>query len=213
MAIRPEDAFPGKIAASSPSYPQGQARDVSSPSDGTGTPWNALNINEWYGWTQALLDEAGIAPNGLPETVGNSQYLTAITTLINNAVVGLKQAIRPIGSLYESTDPTDPATVFGFGTWEAYGAGRVTVCRDAADTDFNTVGQTGGSKTHVLTVGQMPAHTHNTARIIGGDGGGSEPNEALDPTNLGEVSSSTGSGQPHNNVQPYIVVYRWRRTA
>ena len=52
-----------------------------------------------------------------------------------------------IGGLYVSVDPTDPATSLGYGTWTAFGAGRVLVGVDTGDTDFDTVEETGGSKT------------------------------------------------------------------
>lgn len=60
------------------------------------------------------------------------------------AVVDL---LHPVGSLYVSTLSTNPATLFGRGTWAAYGAGRVMVGLDAADTDFDTVNKTAGAKT------------------------------------------------------------------
>lgn len=78
MAINPETQYPGKIAPSSPDYPFGQARNITIPSDGTGTPWEAALVNDLFGWQQALLTEAGIVPTGSPEKATASQYLTAI---------------------------------------------------------------------------------------------------------------------------------------
>ncbi len=66
----------------------------------------------------------------------------------------------PVGSIYISVLATDPATTFGFGTWEVYGTGRVLVGIDSGDTDFDTVGEQGGAKGHTLTEAEMPAHTH-----------------------------------------------------
>jgi hypothetical protein len=67
------------------------------------------------------------------------------------------ETIYPIGTIYETTNAAYDtaaklATQFGFGTWEPYGGGRVLVAINSADTEFNTLGQTGGAKTHTLTV-------------------------------------------------------------
>ena len=62
----------------------------------------------------------------------------------------------PIGYIYMSVDPTDPGTVLGYGTWAAFAEGRVLVGVDVTDTDFDTVEETGGEKTHVLTCSEIP---------------------------------------------------------
>lgn len=66
----------------------------------------------------------------------------------------------PVGYIYISVDPTNPATVLGYGTWAAFAAGRVLVGIDAGQTEFDTVEETGGAKTHTLTTAEMPSHTH-----------------------------------------------------
>lgn len=81
MAINPETQYPGKITASSANYPYGQARNITVPGDGTGTPWEAALVNDIFGMQQALLSEAGITPTGNPETAVASQYLNAMHTL------------------------------------------------------------------------------------------------------------------------------------
>lgn len=53
----------------------------------------------------------------------------------------------PVGAIFVSIDPTNPATTLGYGTWAAFGTGRVLVGVDTGDTDFDTVEETGGSKT------------------------------------------------------------------
>lgn len=53
----------------------------------------------------------------------------------------------PVGSIHVSVDSTNPATTLGYGTWAAFGTGRVLVGVDTGDTDFDTVMETGGSKT------------------------------------------------------------------
>ena len=75
-------------------------------------------------------------------------------------VVEVLKKVYPVGCIYTSTVSTNPNTLFGFGTWSAFGAGRTLVGIDSGDTDFDTVGGTGGEKTHILTVAEMPAHKH-----------------------------------------------------
>lgn len=81
MAIRIVDEFPGKTAGVVEGYPHGKARDVSAPNDGTGTPLAASLVNDDQGFKQALLEAAGITPNGTPDEVGASQYLEALKML------------------------------------------------------------------------------------------------------------------------------------
>jgi microcystin-dependent protein len=68
----------------------------------------------------------------------------------------------PVGSVFISTVATSPAELLGFGTWQAIGAGRVLVGQDAGQTEFDTLGETGGAKTVTLTAAQsgVPAHSH-----------------------------------------------------
>lgn len=129
--------------------------------------------------------------------------------------------IYPVGSIYiNATNSTNPGTLLGFGTWIAFGAGRVPVGIDSSDTDFDTAEETGGSKTHTLTVSELPSHTHThtvqTGRSFSSSTGNAPVVQGSDNTVLSSAAvttSSTGSGSAHNNVQPYIVVYMWKRTA
>lgn len=128
------------------------------------------------------------------------------------------------GSAYSRTEYADLFAVIG----TTYGAGdgsttfnvpnlkgRVPVGLDAAQTEFDALGETGGSKTHTLTVSELPAHTHTrgqrhwngashgvsgriSAQATGGTG-------VMADSNSGNTGS-TGGGAAHNNLQPYIVV-------
>jgi hypothetical protein len=78
-------------------------------------------------------------------------------------------AVYPVGSIYFGTDGTNPAVTFGFGTWAAFGAGRVPVGFDSTQTEFDTDGETGGQKTvtpagtnsaPTFTGAALPAHAH-----------------------------------------------------
>ena len=123
----------------------------------------------------------------------------------------------PIGSVFVSVVNTNPATLLGLGTWAAFGAGRVLVGLDAGDPDFDTVRATGGEKTHTLTAPEMPSHTHTQMRLPTTTGGvvgfTADTSMSGTPSATGVQTAATGGGGAHNNVQPFIVVYLWERTA
>ena len=147
--------------------------------------------------------------------VATTAFVTAAMTAatINNLVY-------PVGSVYVNAEvATNPATLLGVGTWEAYGEGRVPVGKASSGT-FDTLNATGGSETQALTEANLPAHSHsmgtqNQTNISIHD----RQITFLDPFWSGFGSGSarstgnTGSGTAHNNLQPYIVVYMWKRTA
>lgn len=126
---------------------------------------------------------------------------------------------HPVGSLYFSTDPTNPSQIFG-GTWVIWGSGRVPVGVDTTQTEFNTVEKTGGEKTHKLTVQELASHPHG---FQGGSALFTQPNQGIKGLGPGSYwvegvgaipnTSNAGGDQPHNNLQPYITCYIWKRTA
>ena len=123
----------------------------------------------------------------------------------------------PVGSIYTNASvATNPSTVLGFGTWSSFGAGRVLIGVDSGDTDFDTLEESGGSKTHTLTVAEIPEHSH-TAILSNGQVGGSPiyPTGAIVPTlpTYEMNTNNAGGGDAHSIVQPYITVYMWKRTA
>jgi len=105
---------------------------------------------------------------------------------------------------------TNPATLFGIGTWTAI-AGKVIVGIDSGQTEFDTLDETGGAKTHTLSTAEMPAHTHICSQAANFAAGGADKNVA--GSGGSTESGSTGGGGAHNNLQPYIVKYVWQRTA
>lgn len=86
MAINPEAQYPGKINPADANYPYGSARNITTPGDGTGTPWEANLVNDLLGFQQAMLNAASIVPTNSPEKVGASQYLDAINAIISGFI-------------------------------------------------------------------------------------------------------------------------------
>lgn len=123
----------------------------------------------------------------------------------------LLNALLPINKVELFYDDLDHSNYFGY-TWELISQGRVPVGLDVNDTDFNEIGKIGGEKKHKLTVNEMPAHTHGISTM-----GGSELASGYSYANGGSYNNAftqaTGGNQPHNNMQPYIVMAFWRRVA
>ena len=139
---------------------------------------------------------------------------------LQKLATALKDALYPVGSIYtNATDSNNPATLIGFGTWVAFGAGKVPVGIDSGDTDFDTAEETGGAKTHTLTETEIPSHNHDTISTgeyfkSDASAGPTGSNAYTTQINGGsKITGSSGGDQAHNNLQPYIVVYMWKRTA
>ena len=173
-----------------------------------------------------------VAPTASPGTNTTQIATTAFVT------TGL-QAAYPVGSIYLSTVSTNPNTLFGFGTWVAYGQGRMPISVDAT----YLAGTTGGSATTTLITANLPSHTHtfsattdatdlshtHTYGSINNWGSGSA--NAFDARNnnnsfttsgasanmnhthtLSGTTGGTGSGTAVTTISPYIAVYMWNRT-
>lgn len=124
----------------------------------------------------------------------------------------------PVGSLKFSTSAANPSTYLG-GTWVTWGSGRVPVGVDTLQTQFATVEQTGGEVTHTLTISEMPRHFHEINAV----GYGSKwqelsayfvnANENKVPCDAFVNTQREGDSEAHNNLQPYITCYIWKRLA
>lgn len=119
---------------------------------------------------------------------------------IEQAIKAVYDMIYPIGSIYMSVNSANPSTLFG-GTWEAWGAGKVPVGIDTNDGDFDTVEETGGTKSTNLEYApnenyglQLNSYGYSNRYIVG-------------KSDLSQAIFEKG------NLQPYIVCYMWKRTA
>ena len=165
-------------------------------------------------------------------TYHSSAYITSVATA------------WPIGSVFLSVVSTNPATLLGFGTWSAFGAGKVLVGLDSGDVNFDTAEETGGAKTvqssaqtfagaasttvvnhvHVQRYGTPATGNFTTSAVVdassGGTGGTAGSNATAvstsDPTGGAANYTPAGTNTPGTAtsvVQPYIVVYMFKRTA
>ena len=161
------------------------------------------------------------------QSYGNSTTAIATTAFVQAAL----QLLYPVGTIYtNATSSTNHATSLGFGTWTAFGAGRVMVGFNSGNALFDTAEETGGSAdaivvshTHTATVTD-PSHSHTTLPLASAAGGASAANTTTSGltavtstssqvTGISVSNSTTGSSGTNANYQPYITVYMWKRTA
>jgi len=180
-------------------------------------------------------DTAGPTFTGKPfvptAAYGDNSAQIASTSFVTAAL----QLIYPLGSIYTNASyGTNPATLFGFGTWTQFGAGKVLVGINGADASFDVLGETGGSKDSVVvshthtasgtTGGQSATHTHaSVAMQVGGPFGSTDRSDFSFTTSsvnsndhthaFSATTNDPGVSGVNANLQPYVVVYIWQRTA
>lgn len=196
--------------------------------------------NEFNAIASAISSKADTAsptftgtPTAPTATAGSSTTQLATTAFVTIAL----QALYPVGSVYiNATSSSNPGTLLGFGTWEAFGAGRVMVGLNASDALFDTAEETGGSAdaivvshTHTYSGTSSSAGSHNHTISARDDtvGVGNSVDSAaggqvttVTTSTVGDhahtysgTTASTGSSGTNANIQPYIVVRMWKRTA
>lgn len=209
-----------------------------NPDDTLAVSQHAAKHNAMKGEIAALATKVGVDNSAVTSThdykirtleTNLTNYEASSTAALATAIAAVKNTLYPVGSVYSNaTDATNPGTLLGFGTWVAFGAGKVMVGINSGDADFNTPEETGGAKTHTLTSAEMPSHTHiQNAHIHSlhqGNGAVGSGNYSAPEVNAAylnnyetnattAVNQNTGGDGAHNNLQPYIVVYMWKRTA
>ena len=251
--------------------------DVVVPTEGGGgAPTNAdylvKTANAGLSAERVVTDTASITWDWATSGQAKANVANALTL----------NTIYPVGCLYLSVVSTSPATLFGMGTWVAFGAGKMFVGIDPEDTDFDTVEETGGAKTstallahdhdvtdtghnhtqdahthtqdaHTHTQNEhthtQDSHTHTISMSASGtsnaraeqgtstetgtqtSGGttavnqndtavnqnATATNQNATATNqsatTGLTVDSAGSGESFSLMNPYIVVFMWKRTA
>ena len=124
----------------------------------------------------------------------------------------------PIGSIFLAVVTTNPATLLGYGTWSQIAQGKFLVGQDSTDTDFDVAEETGGAKTHTLTIAEIPSHNHILGELRSATTGSqasyiARNADTSSTRGTDKTTELSGGGLAHNNLPPYFVVYIWRRTA
>jgi hypothetical protein len=193
------------VATTPPGTGAAASVDIYSRSDGTGSAVELYSLDGSGNETQ--ITKAGKL---------NTVELDA--TLASWA--GIMALIYPVGSVYtNATDSTNRGTLLGFGTWAAVGEGRVLVGKAGSGT-FATAGGTGGAETTTLTAAQsgLPAHLHKMKAGSGGVNNGvynyASSNDTLVSSDVASDNvAAANASEAHTNLQPFLVVYLWVRTA
>ena len=214
-------------------YPLGSIKNDSVPGADDGTPLEKDWGNNVEGFHQALMAEAALTASGTPDTAQVSQLLDALKIVAASVVkTQMASVFYPVGTYYgNDSNPTNPAVLFGFGTWVRVEGRAIMGCDGTGAGTFGTPGSQGGALTHThtaqgtaITVDQMPPHSHNVINIAGSDGipdtGITTGEKTVDGPSPATALSSTGGGQTHthtiqsaSSLPPYRVAYLWRRTA
>lgn len=169
--------------------------------------YDTITMQDWYS-SATLSSRLTVSfPGGLVETLPDPYYRATPAQLQS-----LVDFIYPVGSIYLSYSHVSPAELFG-GTWV-----RIEDRFLWATTASGTIGATGGSKTHTLTVDEMPSHRHTTNGIPTSKSAGAwevlrSAANSHESDYSNHYTAYTGGGKAHNNMPPYIQISAWRRTA
>ncbi len=186
-----------------------------------------ISITSSYAIAETLIKSSDVSyvDNSKLGATNVQAAIDGTCTKFSNDLQSFLLKVYPVGSIYISYNSTNPGTLFG-GTWEVFGKGQTLVGIDTSQTEFNSVGKTGGEKAHILTLDEMPSHNHGLNLWIFNDvdySGGNEiygiihqktGSQVKDYQGTSEVPWSigqSGGSQAHNNLQPYITVYMYRR--
>ncbi len=168
--------------------------------------------------------EGGVIDGDL---VIDSMQSTSGVELMDNGLIAARAMLNmyPVGSVYMTFDNESPSTTFG-GTWSRIAQGRVLISEGYYDGRTFPLRSTGGEYAVRLTESTIPSHKHagwGERWDYGGKGLGFGVAYEYGRSNIGSGKSDTdnylyysepkGGNQPHNNIQPYLAVYMWERTA
>ncbi len=154
MALNYRDitAFEGVIDETDlENYPYGKPQNIIVEGDGRGSIWDQLNINDWWGFQQSILARAGVQPNNTPDSVGNPQYLDALTaitaprvgqTLRTYGVLPEPQWLRTDGRAVSRTEYADLFAVVGTQYGAGDGSTTFNIPQEAGQEPTPTPGET-----------------------------------------------------------------------
>lgn len=123
------------------------------------------------------------------------------------------ESIYPVGRIYLTTSDENPSITLGFGTWERWGQGRVPVGVDEEDETLNVQEMTGGTKTEEISDLYVTGSNYGGIQTAPNTGS-YESRIYVTPSTI-KNSDGTAKHIPgtttHNNMQPYITCYMWKR--
>ena len=169
-----------------------------------------------------LTINGNLAINSVKESTSSSKLLVNDgSNVMYRELSKILSVIYPVGAVYITYNNINPSTFLG-GTWERFGQGRTLIGEGTGDDGSTsmsfTANSTGGEYKHKLIVEEMPSHNHRQQIAAAtGQTAGSQRRDYVGEgkANLYDAlhdTRSQGGDAPHNNVQPYITVYFWKRT-
>ena len=183
-----------------------------------------LRINDGSAFSSGIYCGSGILRTDGNLQIGSNGSILNIksgaATLNGSSILTLAKAF-PVGAVYITYNNNNPGNFLG-GTWEQFGQGRVLVGQgmgnDGSTSMSFAANSTGGEYKHKLNVSEMPSHNHfMTSKWYYGTKGQNSPVLVDDSSTNTETATfntgNSGSNSAHNNIQPYLTVFFWQRTA
>lgn len=155
------DAIASKANSASPAFTGVPTAPTATVGASTTQLATTAFVNAERSATATLTNKTLTDADANTQAFGNNTTKLATTAFVQAAL----QAVFPVGSIYTSTVATNPNTLFGFGTWVEFGAGKVLVGQNTSDASFDTLEETGGSKDAIAV-----SHTHSFSATTGSDG-------------------------------------------
>ena len=154
----------------------------------------------------------------LPPDIETSEYIVLwvnqLSLAVNDLTNTVNNLIPSIGEIYITTSSEHPSVKFG-GAWA-----QIKDMFLLSAGDIYSAGSIGGESEHILTIDEMPSHTHTYKRhAFDRDDTDPETGEDVYGANNKTLAAhegttlATGGGQAHNNMPPYLTVYVWKRVA
>ena len=161
--------------------------------------------------TAGQLDQV-LSPHILLQGLGNDENAAMSQDAVTRVIT---EGLYPVGSTYfNKTNPTNPATLLGFGTWARLEGVVLGGRSETSGSPFNvTAGTVIGADTHTLTIDQMPSHSHSGDRLVARTTFAPGAGYGIGATDNGSPVGNNGGGKAHNNIQRTLVGYLWERTA
>lgn len=162
------------------------------------------------------------------KVTNNTSDISSLTTKVNSNTSDISslhsmlavywKTLYPVGSIYISTNSSFNPNISWGGTWVKTADGR---CLIGANSTY-PLGSTGGEAEHALSIDELPSHSHGIYGADSRNGNVTVPQPRFTYKDTGQTTSYisgimgtelTGSNNAHNNMQPYLAVYIWERTA